>query len=266
MPLPSTGSVLGVDIGFSPTRRSGAACRLSWSNGELLWEIERFRYAEPERTLVIKRVVQDHDLLAAAFDGPLRGDLAIIGIYRRAERLLTSRLQRFIGKPGQANAPIGKRLNSATNEAATIVLSHCSLALSAHAPAIHEKAIVEAFPSAFLGLLLAEPADLARGREGKSDRFFEALVATGALDALIGRWLPMRNHRAIGSITNHDDRAAFVCALSALAVAALDFTAVGDQNGYIILPPADVIAPWALPHLHANAAENEGGGLVFIGG
>lgn len=193
------------------------------------------------------------------------GDLGPIGQYRRAEQLLTSRLQRLIGKPGQANAPIGKALNTATNEAAAIVLRRCRLAPSSHSCAIHERTIVEAFPSAFLGLLLSEPGNLAKGRAGKSDRFFEMLVAEGGLRDLIARWLPGHRHPEIGSITNHDDRAAFVCALSALAVAASDFCAVGDRNGFIILPPADTIAPWALGYLRANAAEHQEECLILSG-
>ena len=39
-------------------------------------------------------------------------------------------------------------------------------------------------------------------------------------------------------LRNHDDRAAFVCALTALSVATGEFTAVGDERGaWIILPP-----------------------------
>ena len=47
-------------------------------------------------------------------------------------------------------------------------------------------------------------------------------------------------------VKNHDDRAALVCALTALCVAARQFTAVGDDDyGWIILPPYQKFAPWA---------------------
>jgi len=44
-----------------------------------------------------------------------------------------------------------------------------------------------------------------------------------------------------------------ICALTALSIAANDYTAVGDANGWIVLPPRDLIASWAWPLLIANA-------------
>jgi len=56
------------------------------------------------------------------------------------------------------------------------------------------------------------------------------------------------------AVTNHDDRAALVCALTALCVAARDYTAVGDEDGWIILPPSSFVQGWAMHALRANAA------------
>jgi hypothetical protein len=46
-----TGSVLGVDVGYSPKRRSSAVCRLDWTEQKIHWTIARFRAAEPERAV-----------------------------------------------------------------------------------------------------------------------------------------------------------------------------------------------------------------------
>jgi hypothetical protein len=54
-------------------------------------------------------------------------------------------------------------------------------------------------------------------------------------------------------ITNHDDRASLVCALTALCVAGGDYVAVGDHDGWIILPPRRFIQDWAWRDLVANA-------------
>ena len=54
--ISQTGSVLGVDVGCSPTRRSSAVCRLDWNEGRVSWTIERFRAVEPEQDGVITRV------------------------------------------------------------------------------------------------------------------------------------------------------------------------------------------------------------------
>ena len=45
--------------------------------------------------------------------------------------------------------------------------------------------------------------------------------------------------------------------MTALCIAARDFVAVGDDDGWIILPPARFVQPWALDALRANAAEEK---------
>ncbi len=63
-------------------------------------------------------------------------------------------------------------------------------------------------------------------------------------------------------IKNHDERAAFICALTALSVVTGDFVAVGDPiDGWIILPPRQLIqqAQWEL--LNLNASEEATGAL-----
>lgn len=65
------------------------------------------------------------------------------------------------------------------------------------------------------------------------------------------------------TVTNHDDRAALVCALTALCVAAGDFLAVGDVDGWIILPPRAFVQDWAIGELEANAAGEALGTLHF---
>jgi hypothetical protein len=262
----STGSVLGVDVGFSPSRRSSAVCRLDWDETGCSFSVERFRYEAAERERVIATVAGAVPLLAAAFDGPLRSGFDVIGRYRTAERMLTRRLGAKIGKPGQSSAPVGRRLNAAANECARVVLARCTVGASAHACRIHELAVVEAFPNAFLGVLLKEPAAVAARRSDRSDAFFEHLVASGGLAQLLEHLLPGRRLRAsLGTLTNRDDRAAIVCALTALSVVVSDFTAVGDADGWIVLPPWRAIQPWARSDLMANA-DAEPAGCLYKGG
>jgi hypothetical protein len=83
--LPSRGSVLGVDVGWSTSRRSSAVCRLDWDETSIGWSIARFSALEPERAHTIASVAGDAPLLAAAFDGPLRQGLDVIGKYRAAD-------------------------------------------------------------------------------------------------------------------------------------------------------------------------------------
>jgi hypothetical protein len=226
--------------------------------------LQRFRALPDEQQRVLLAVSGTGPLEAAAFDGPLRAGLDVIGRYRTAERMLTRRLQPRIGKPGQSSAPVGKALNAAANQCARIVLQHSDLAPARHAVRIEDKAIAEAFPGAFMGVMLEDPDSLAAGRGDRSDVFFQHLTRTGGFQRVLDHLLPGRTMaQELDAVTNHDDRAALVCAFTALAVAANDFVAVGDQDGWIILPPAVLLRDWALRDLQANAADEREGSLHF---
>ncbi len=263
--LSASGSVLGIDVGCSPTKRSSAVCLFSWDAYEIEWSIQRFRAQEPERSQTILEVAGQTPIVAAAFDGPLRRDFDIIGRYRIAEQMLTRRLQPLIGKPGQSSAPVGRLLNEHANACARIVLAGCEIAPAVHSVAIDDRAIVEAFPSAFLGVMIEDPVLLQARRGDRSDTFFVHLASTGVFDRLIGHLLPGRTLKgSLARITNHDDRAAFVCALSALAVAAGDYVAVGNDDGWIMLPPSSFVQPWATELLRTNERDTGMGSLRWV--
>jgi hypothetical protein len=254
--LPSTGSVLGVDVGFSPTRRSSAVCRLDWDDRWIAWSIQRFRAQPAEMAATITAVAGGRKLEAAAFDGPLQPGFEPIGHYRTAERMLTRRIGIKISKPGQSHAPMGKLLNQAANKCVRLVLDHCDVAPARHGVPIDARAVVEAFPTGFLGLMLEQPSLIVAVRSDRSDVYFRFLAKDGTLRRLALHLLPGRAfHGSLDEVINHDDRAAWVCALTALCVAAGDFTAVGDANGWIILPPRAFTAGWARDDLEVNARE-----------
>ena len=117
--LSSIGAVLGIDVGCSAVRRSSAICRIAWSTHEVTWEVARFRAIEPERTETIVAVAGGLPIACAAFDGPLRRGFDGIGRYRTAERMLTRRFNRKIGKPGASSAPVGRLLNAHANACAS---------------------------------------------------------------------------------------------------------------------------------------------------
>ncbi|HET7883730.1 MAG TPA: hypothetical protein VFL55_22780 [Acetobacteraceae bacterium] len=262
LPLPQTGAVLGIDVGFSPTARSSAVCRLDWKAERITWTIRRFRALLMEQETTIAAVAGADVLQAAALDGPLRAGFDAIGCYRTAERMLTRRLGVRIGKPGQSSAPVGKKLNAAANTCARITLQRCQIGVAQHVVRIDDLAVVEAFPSSFLGVMLQNPAAISAQRGDRSDTFFERLLADGTLQDFLGYLLPGRaSERPLSSVGNHDDRAALVCALTALAVAAGDFTAVGDSDGWIVLPPRRFVQGWAWDGLEANAREEPPGCL-----
>jgi Protein of unknown function (DUF429) len=205
-------------------------------------------------------VAGDVSLAAAGVDAPLRAGFEVIGGHRVAERMLTRRLQSKIGKPGQASAPVGKALNTAANDCAAVVIKACQLATATHVVRIDRKAIVEAFPSAFLGVMLRDPTAVKAQRGNRSDVYFQHLTDRGTLQLLLQHLLPNRElELSLTGVVNHDDRAALICALTALAVAAGDYTAVGDNDGWIILPPRRFVRSWARSALEANASEEKPG-------
>ena len=69
-----------------------------------------------------------------------------------------------------------------------------------------------------------------------------AVHYTNRLARLFERLLPARSlDRALASITDHEERAGLVCALTGLSVAASDYVGVGDpEDGDIILPPFEL--------------------------
>ena len=245
--------MLGIDVGCSPGKRSSAVCRLDWDAGAVRWTIRRFRATPEERADTIGALA-DRPLLAAAFDGPLRRGLDEIGAYRKAERMLTLGFQPLIGKPGQSSSPVGRSLNTHANLCAQAVAATGHVAPAEHAEAIHPQAIVEAFPSAWLGMLIADPAVLGATRKDRSDLFYRHLADTGGLGTVLARLLPGRQAaEPFAVVSNHDDRAALICAMTALGVAARDYRSVGDDQGWIILPPPALIQPWVRDQLQANA-------------
>jgi hypothetical protein len=264
MMLSSIGAVLGIDVGCSAIRRSSAVCRIAWSAHEATWHAARFRAVEPERAETIVSVAGDFPIACAAFDGPLRRGFGPIGRYRTAERMLTRKLLRSIGKPGASSAPVGKLLNTHANACASAVLRHCDVAPARHATPIDDRAVVEAFPSGFLGVMIDAPAALAARRHNRSDLFFLRCCERRTFEGLLRHLLPGRRlARPPSELTDHDERAAFVCALTALCVAAGDYTAVGDHDGWIILPPYALLQPWAKEDLEANAAAETGAAALF---
>jgi hypothetical protein len=113
-------------------------------------------------------------------------------------------------------------------------------------------AAVEAFPTSFLGVLIENPSAISAHRGNRSDLFYVHLDQSGGLLNLLHHLLPGRTIR-FDEIKDHDERAALVCALTALSVAAREYTAVGDDDGWIVLPPRSLIRPWAWTMLLKNA-------------
>ena len=260
MKLPETGSVLGIDVGWSLKAASSGICRLDWDDRTIAWTLRHFSGDPETRRRNLEVVAGDRPLLAAGLDGPLRGDLAVIDRYRTAERLLSHRsVASRISQPGSSRSPVGRLLNHHTNEFARLLIDSGLVAPARHRHAVHPLALFEAFPTSFLGLMLPNAE---KGlRQQRSDRYYMALAADGTLERLLAHHLPGRRLSGdLAAVRNHDERAALVCALTALGVARHDYSCVGDADGWIILPPRAFLADWAQP---LAAGWNHGGADGF---
>jgi hypothetical protein len=220
---------------------------------------------DPERrSKALQELLDDRpEVLAVAVDGPLRPNLDVdTSTYRAAESLLSRGQFHRRGKPGPTNAGSGPQLHREATALARFSLKQISVAQACHAPRIHERAIVEAFPNLFLGVLCDDaryPAKPASKRKW-TDSLYP--LVKPKLEGLLRSLLPCRELQSSLDIEDHEGIAGFTCAITALCVAARRFVAVGSPaDGFIILPPSNLwgkrienTVPWGKVELHRNLA------------
>lgn len=266
------GLTLGVDVGWSEANHSTGACLFHWDAQSIEVRSLHLPTARSKREELLKKEIEGRRVSCVGIDGPLRPGLDEIKEYRQAELLLTRRFgSRGIGKPGQSSSANGVMLNRHANEIALGLVSLGVLEKSYHPESIHDLGIVEAFPTTFLGVMLDEGK--VPSSKAKSDVFFEHLAGpegpkrltpdTDRLTGLLLRLLPGRSvdPEGISRVTDHELRAAVICALTALCVSRGQYVAAGDRrNGYIILPPRSRsgepgLQPWAWTVLGTNLTD-----------
>ena len=240
---------LGIDVGFSKTKATTGLCLITLERNRLEWHCRNTQTDKEQRLADLKRLIPCRTKIAAiGIDGPLASGLQIVDRYRSAEALLSRGSFQKRCKPGQTNSPIGRKLHlHATKLAKMVTLlqseGYLSIDAATHPSAIHESRIVETFPDAFLSAMLRNSVfcQTELGRR-KFDRFWNHLLKCGFPDNLIELVSPQAQmDQCVNAITDHDQRAAFVCALAALCVSKGRYVAVGDpEDGHIIMPPAEV--------------------------
>src|SRR5712691_8877806 len=285
MRLSEHGSVLGIDVGYSARRKTTGFCALSWDARTVRWRCENADVDTRNRHDTLRRLLPaaQRQLLAVAIDGPLLPGLHSTPRYRCAESLLSRGAFGKRGKPGPTNGARGKDLHKHATRLANLILRECRVGSAAHVPAIHERAIVEAFPNLFLGVLCdeADYPPAARRKRKWTDTLYTWRpgdpVIPRKLRSLLESLLPRREIGGEFGMKDHEKIASFVCALTALCVAANRFVAVGsDDDGSIVLPPLEMwgrgtsaSTPWAERELRVNlervAEDFPGSGAAVYG-
>jgi hypothetical protein len=250
--------IVGLDVGFSRKRPSSGVARLR-SDGSLRlghttadWEKRR-------------RILGDEPVRLAAIDAPYTR--AGAEARRACERVLSLGGFGRRCKPASSHVPgTGRLLRQAGWESAQQLRRLAAATeLAVQFPRLDGCNVVEAFPNAYLGvcLPLAVYATAPKLRRGKKfDWLYDAWRARRLFEAAVEQiGLPLLEHlpEACESTSQHDQRAALVCLLTAAGVLAGRYTAVGDGiGGWIFLPPLDAWAAWAREELERGRERTPG--------
>ncbi len=234
-------SLLGIDVGFSKTAKStGIAV---YDRGRLV-TLTCIGSSPQNRADALPNGV---NFDAVAIDGPIVLSEDQPPAARDCETLLSRGAFSRRCKPGLSHFGFGLPLR----HAATTIAREMQERVTA------DGKIVEAFPNAFLGVLLSDHDYVALGkieRGSKSDAYYARLAARHGFDAifdLLG-WRDDALRTTMSDIATdhsraaHDKRAALICLLTAACALSGHAHDVGDAaGGFICLPPKPLWADWA---------------------
>jgi predicted nuclease with RNAse H fold len=236
-------SLLGIDVGFSEHRKTTG--------------VASYTFGQPARLHCVGSLPQDRaEVLsgrplydAIAIDGPIvPSPTNAEQVIRCCERLLSKGPFGRRCKPGFSHFGTGLRLRQA------------AMTIASEMPGYRRHngvRVVEAFPNAFLGVMLDDKTYAAfegipRGK--KSDIFFTQASRDRTFDRLFEclRWDDVIFRDQIQAVAcettriSHEHRAALVCVLTGACALSGQAAYVGDEvGGSICLPPLCLWADWA---------------------
>ena len=240
-------SLLGVDVGFSNKRpTTGFAI---YENGKLQ-KLCRIHSGPAARASVLHGF-SSFDVVA--IDGPILPHDADPAAPRIAESLLSRGLFQRRCKPAASHFGLGLILREATRPFVEELGLRAKPANESFGnnQVVQEKALVEAFPNSFLGVLLDDGhyrtgRRLKRGQ--KFDWLYEQALQAEVFDRLLKN-LEWNDDCLLGFLeteTDHEKRAALICLLTAAFAFKGSAQYVGDKTGgWICLPPKRLWAAWA---------------------
>lgn len=241
--------IAGLDIGLSATSRTNALAL--FIDGTLT--VKRMNVDERNAAL---RALPPLDVLA--IDAPLLPPHATAATKREVEQTFSRGAFQTRCKPGFSHVPgTGQSLRAHGAEAAANAAHALRRARMTLPRVLPDLDVVEAFPNAFLGVLVSDDAYLSASRQKRGSKFDwlydqcaplfpELLNAAGLSFEMLSRF---ENER------DHEHRAALICLLTAAFGHNGTATVVGDpQGGYFFMPPRHLWETWALDALTGTKA------------
>jgi predicted RNase H-like nuclease len=233
--------LIGLDIGFSQRKRTNAIAAF---DGKRL-EVRRLTVDERNARLATLR-----DIDAIAIDAPIVPDTCAPDTAREVERIFSRGVFQKRCKPGMSHVGgTGRTLREHGRDAARLVAPHVNLTRSFLGP-YPEQTLVEAFPNAFLGILVDDKEYEARPkmkRGSKFDWLYDVCVTTGRFAKLLEKaYVPKELWPRFLEEKDHEHRAALVCLLTAIFAYQRRAAPIGDAaGGYFFLPPLNLWSGWA---------------------
>jgi Protein of unknown function (DUF429) len=244
--------LLGVDVGFSTKRATTAIAVVDRNQLHLVragtaWESRSAKIPDGFRASAI------------AIDGPLLPLGADNHIHRLCEAVFIRSPFHNRCKPGLSHWGFGMQLRRASAEANAQFIQLLASSLESHKNVCYGGPIVEAFPNAFLAVLIPEAElvsapKLKRGR--RFDWLYEQIATTGRLELLLSKKLDMPDEFWVRLRTekDHELRAALICLLTAALAAQGRAAMVGESTGgWFWLPPWSLWQAWARQGLEVAA-------------
>lgn len=245
-------ALLGVDVGYSLRRPTTG---LAWSDREKFGSAKTHTNWDRRRQHI--PVVAGFSVIA--IDGPLAPLGSPDMLERNCERLFTRGAFQKRCKPGYSHIRgNGQDLRRAAAGTAQQLL-HLAHPMADNRTIYPGLAIVEAFPNAFLGVLLDDQHYLTAKapKRKKFDWLYDRAKAAGMFDQVMIaiNWHNPDLLHAIAVERDHEKRAAYICLLTAACAASGKSEVVGDeQGGWFWLPPVELWAAWACDALAQNRA------------
>lgn len=236
--------LIGLDIGFSQSRRTNALAELR--GGEL--RVVKLSVTERDTELRKLRYID-----VIAIDAPIVPSECSTDSPRLVEQLFSRGVFQKRCKPGASHVPGTGHLlreHGTRVAAAVAIASRWDTALS-FPTVLPACGIVEAFPNAFLGVALPDEVytsvpKLKRGR--KFDWLYDQWIARDLFSRAVMRCgLPLDVTTMLHTERDHEKRAALICLLTAAFAATGQAVAIGDRDtGYFFMPDIEFWAPWAM--------------------